>query len=192
MQTGPSLQGAAAACYQLQFCSSISHCRMAPPFQMSPWSLSAVTQSFTMRQLAFGLWLLGLLVLFHSSHVFSWSAPRCALPPPPVQAILQDKDHLYALCWYNPTDHAPLDLDANAINCNNISNIQTISQKQSHPAEPKLTPKTPMKRKPIKPLKSTWDWLISYPNINTFVSKRRSKITMHNTMTQTWLELDDL
>lgn len=44
-----------------------------------------------------------------------------------MQTILQGKDSLHALCWYNTTDYAPLDLDAKAINWNSISNIQTIS-----------------------------------------------------------------
>lgn len=76
-----------------------SHCRTVPPFQNVSLKSVVATQSLTIRQLALGLWLPGLLVLFHSSHLFSWSIPLHALPPPPMQTILQCKDSLHALCW---------------------------------------------------------------------------------------------
>lgn len=145
MQAGSSLQAVDVACHQLQLRSERHfHCRMAPPFQRSPWSLSVCYPGLDNQ--AAGIWVvtsgaLGVVLLF--TFILMVRSPLCTASSSPVQG----KDHHYTLCWYSTIDHAPLDIDANAINCNSISNIQTISQKQSHPAEPKLTPKRLMEKK---------------------------------------------
>lgn len=152
MQTRSSLPALAVACYQFQFRGK-QHFPLQDGSSFNV-SLESVCCYPRLDNEADGIWAvtsgaLGVVSLF----TFTLMVPSpCALPPP-MQAILQGKDYLYALCWCNTTDHAPL--DATAIYCNSISNTQTISQKQSHPAEPKLTPKRLMeKKKPIKPLKS--------------------------------------